>query len=921
MLQPIWNLSPSPCQHRLALLRRWTVLGSCVLALVESAASPALATQFACTWGAGQTGNWTDTAKWTSCNGTFPNNGVTDTYTASIPSGNVTLDQAISIDELTFSGGTITGGFNLDVGGMFTWSGGSMSGAGTTHANGDMTLNGTTKSMTRILNLAGGHTATWTAGNLTVGGTLNNAGSFDLQGNVSISSGGGSASFENTGSFLKSSGAGTSEVAIDFNNSGNAEVDAGTLKLSGGGSSSGSFSASASATLEFGAGTHTLGASSSITATTVVFSAGIENIDGSYDVAGTTTVSGGTVHLTGAVPSAWTSLGISSGNLDLSNSAGSQDTAALTLSGGTLSGTSTLNVSGLVTWTGGVMSGSGTTNANGGASLAGTTKNLTRTLNIAVAQAANWTAGNIINGGILNNAGNFNVSASLSMTSGGGNPAVSNTGDFKNTSVAGTTNIGVVFNNNGTVEITSGTLKLSGGGNSDGSFTDSGSATLEFGAGTHALSAASSIAGPAVVFSAGTATIAGSYNVTTSTTVSGGTAHLTGGVPNAGATLSITSGTLDISNTEGTLDTGALTLSSGTLSGSSTLNVIGLVTWTGGSMSGSGTTNANGGASLGGTTKFLTRTLSIAPGQTANWTAGNISNGGTLINDGNFNVSANLTMNNGGGSPLVSNTGEFMKTGSVGTADIGVGFDNSGTVQVTSGTLKLSNGGSSDGSFTDSGSAVLEFGAGIHNLQTASSIAGPQVRFTAGTVNIDGDYDVTTSTTVSGGTVHLMGSVPSAGTLLNVSGGTLDLSNIEGMLDTRYGGPQRWHHHGLEHLEHRRDADLDGRGHERLGDHERQRRHQPCRNHQDPLAAHEQRGGSDRHLGRRRLQPRSCVSQQRHLRRPEQCTHEFRRRSSGVRQSGHLQEELRRGVDGHRDRVQQQRHRRTDVRYGPVFEQ
>lgn len=76
------------------------------------------------TWD-GSNGNWTDSARWGLASG-YPDNTLDPptTYGAAIGAGTVTLD-ALSpvIDNLSLTGGTLTGTGSLTVGGTFNWSG------------------------------------------------------------------------------------------------------------------------------------------------------------------------------------------------------------------------------------------------------------------------------------------------------------------------------------------------------------------------------------------------------------------------------------------------------------------------------------------------------------------------------------------------------------------------------------------------------------------------------------------------------------------------------------------------------------------------------------------------------------------------------------------------------------------------------
>src|SRR6202008_1901725 len=108
---------------------------------------------------------------------------------------------------------------------------------------------------------------------------------FDLPGdNLLMNNNGapGANVFDNAGTLRKSAGSGVSTIGVALDNSGSVEVEAGTLQLGGGGSSSASaFSVTAGATLGFSGGSFAM-------------------TSGTYDVDGLTAVSGGTVDFTGA---------------------------------------------------------------------------------------------------------------------------------------------------------------------------------------------------------------------------------------------------------------------------------------------------------------------------------------------------------------------------------------------------------------------------------------------------------------------------------------------------------------------------------------------------------------------------------------------------------------------------------------------
>ena len=84
----------------------------------------------------------------------------------------------------------------------------------------------------------------------------------------------------------------------------------------------------------------------------------------------------------------------------------------------------------------------------------------------------------------------------------------------------------------------------------------------------------------------------------------------------------------------------------------------------------------------------------------------------------------------------MNNLGTFTKSGSAATSTISITFNNRGTVNVQSGTLNLSGGGTDVGaSYT--GAGTVEFGGGTRTLDAASSIAGNAI-FSGGTTTVNG---------------------------------------------------------------------------------------------------------------------------------------------------------------------------------------
>ena len=229
--------------------------------------------------------------------------------------------------------------------------------------------------------------------------------------------------------------------------------------------------------------------------------------------------------------------------------------------------------------------------------------------------------------------------------------------------------------------------------------------------------------------------------------------------------------------------------SGGTLSGTGTVTVTGATTLTGGAQTGAGTTVAKGGLTLGtaGFSQFFLDTGRVLENAGAGAAVGtqtdlllNEPSSGTAATTFRNNVGATFddqTTGSGlfiadeGSAALVDNQGTWKKTGSAATSAISAAFNNSGTVDVESGTLDLSGGGTSSGTFKGAAGATVAFG-GTTTLTSASSVTGPNVTFESGTATVAGSYAVTGTTSVTGGTVNF--NSPTATTAgLSQSGGTL----------------------------------------------------------------------------------------------------------------------------------------------------
>ena len=300
--------------------------------------------------------------------------------------------------------------------------------------------------------------------------------------------------------------------------------------------------------------------------------------------------------------------------------------------------------------------------------------------------------------------------------------------------------------------------------------------------GTHSIQSLGSDA--TLIVTAGSLTIAGRFDSDGAVTVSGGTLTV-GGSFDSNAEVDVSGGTLSLGAASVINDT--FELNSGTLTGAGDLTVIDSLGWSGGTMGGAGSTNATGGLSItGSAAKTLSGRVLNNQGA-ASWSdTGNITlSSGAVLNN---LVGYTLDVQNdqsfvAAGSPLptINNAGVFLKSAgsATTTASTNVRFNNTGTVEVQTGTVSLNGGGTSNGDFVATAAGtLLRFGGGTHTLDLASSVDAGRVEVTGGAVTVAGSYQVASSTTVSGGTATYQVPVTSVGALLTVSGGTANFNFI-----------------------------------------------------------------------------------------------------------------------------------------------
>jgi hypothetical protein len=367
------------------------------------------------------------------------------------------------------SGGALTGGGTVAVGGVFLWSGGAMSGNGVTNLNGNSTISGTvsldrrtlnnfgtvsdsaniTESNSAVINNESG--ATW---NLVNGAVVSGSGAFNDLGIVTTT---GSSVLSNTTVTLQSGGAltggGTVAVGGAFFWSGGAMSGNGVTILNGNSTISGTVSLDTRTLNNFG----TVSDSANITESN---SAVINNESGA-----TWNLLNGATH---SGSGAFNDMGIviTSGSSVLNN------TTVTLQSGGVLTGGGTVSIGGAFLWSGAAMSGTGVTNLNGVSTISATVLLDTRTLNNfgTVSDNANITESNAA---VINNerGATWNLLGGTSLVG---------SGAFNDLGILTTSGISVL--NNTTISLrSSGVLNGGGAVSIGGAFLWSGGAMNDAG--------------------------------------------------------------------------------------------------------------------------------------------------------------------------------------------------------------------------------------------------------------------------------------------------------------------------------------------------------------------------------------------------------------------------------------------------------
>jgi len=688
------------------------------------------------------------------------------TLTANGPITNLTLNGGTLAGTSILSGlvnwnaGTLSGALTLASNAVMRWQGGNLTGPLTVQASGWLSLEGTAAKQilnSGVLTNAGlvswTNTGDWFLYSSVVRLVNLASGVMELQNDEALQVSGGAAVVYNAGLWRKSTGSGTNIIQPNFQNTGTVELQSGAFNFTGGGTIDGSYAVSTGTTLQFGNGSWTLGDATEfsgagnvwITAGTVAYS-GVTALD----LARVQVMSGGTLTANGPITN-------------------------LTLNGGTLTGTGAL--SGLVNWTAGTVGGALSLTGNGTMRWQG--GNLTGALTV---QAGSWlslegsTLKQILNSGVLTNAGlvtwtntgDWNLVSTvvrlvnqaggvvdlqndkvLQVTS--GTAVIQNAGLWRKSAAGGTSTIQGNFQNTGAVEVQNGILIFAGGGTLGGVYAATPGASVQIAS--------------AVTYSGVT-----TLNLAAAQVITAGTLTANGPITN----ITLNGGTLAGTNTlSGTVDWIA-----GTVSGPLKLTSNAVMRWQAGNLTGPLTIQPGGWLSLEGTASkqilnsgVLTNAGLVTWSDTGDWTlyaavVRLVNLGGGVVELQNDKILQTIN-----GTVLIQNAGLWRKSAGNGMSTIQPSFQNTGTVEVRSGTLSFANAYSQTAGLTTLrggnitmtmpfqllGGALTGTNTFTGNV-TNSSVVSPGV--SPGLLTIAGHYTQTTNGSLL---IELAGTSPGAG--------------------------------------------------------------------------------------------------------------------------------------------------------------
>jgi hypothetical protein len=524
---------------------------------------------------------------------------------------------------------------------------------------------------------------------------------------------------------------------------------------------------------------------------------------GTYVVALDTIITVSGITLGGA--SGQQTLTTSVNSLSLSQAGMVNSNGIIQLSGGGLFGNLTVN--GELNWTGGALGGSSATLtvATNGllilAGAAGTVYPLGEYLNNS--GTVELLGGNLnidwcgTNYGVFNNLPGalVNIQTDVTITNTCAGAGFSNQGTLRKSGGTGVTYIDAAFNNAGVLELQSGTMVFSGfnttgtldvqsgaavltdGGSLGGVLQAEAGAAIDLNGGSFVLAGASYFGG------AGISALNGGSLTTTNalppvSQINGGNLIMNFSGPSPG--FAVTNGNVTVNGTVTNM-----LLGGGILGGNMT--VMGTLTWTNGMLGGSSATMTlatNAVLVLDGamgTDYYLGQYLTNDG--TINLESGNLNidwcgaDYGVLINAPGalVNIQADLAIDNSCGGAGLVNEGTVRKSGGTNSTLINTPFNNTGTLDVKTGTMALASGGNVSGLLqAEAGTAIYETNCTING---GATVVGT-VYVTGGTLAATGFLSVSSASVLNlVGTFYIEGPLTNSGTVNWLGGGLVLVNN------------------------------------------------------------------------------------------------------------------------------------------------
>lgn len=329
--------------------------------------------------------------------------------------------QSISLSSVTLEASSLTSNHALAVTGQIIFDGGRIAGAGPFDFLGGINfISANLKQFGSSFNLGGN--SNWADGIIEADAAaiVNSTGTFTVTGGIRWYGG----VFKNLGTFNKAGGNTITRVAMpsdngsggffgaQFSNSGQVNVQTGTLIVGGYGGHSGDFLVSNGATLSFDSPQVFQSGSATTSNGTTRFESGISDFESGSSITGNLVVQGGTVNfLSGSNPALPLDF-VHAGSGTINFATGStRNFNNLTLSNGLLTGPDTIQVANAFNFNAGTLSGSGPLNVTGGVVFSGTgTKTFSRQISAAGTSL-------VSNGLVMATGGTFTNSGTLRFDS------------------------------------------------------------------------------------------------------------------------------------------------------------------------------------------------------------------------------------------------------------------------------------------------------------------------------------------------------------------------------------------------------------------------------------------------------------------------------------------------------------------------